>query len=73
MTKMLCPSIFTIDGHAFTNLQFRVLRYFKNSDITLGLTALKKLNMVIRPSPSSLYIWGTILDNATASRVESHV
>ena len=25
MTKMFCPSVFTIDGHEFTNLQFRVL------------------------------------------------
>ncbi len=38
--KVFCPSVFTIDGHEFTNLQFRVLRHFKRSDIILGLQAL---------------------------------
>ena len=28
-TKVFCPSIFTIDGHEFTDLQFRVLSHFK--------------------------------------------
>ena len=40
---------FTIDGHGFTDLQFRVLSRFKSSDIILGLPALKQLNVVIHP------------------------
>ena len=47
---MFCPSVFTIDGHEFTDLQFRVLPHFKSSDIILGLTNLKQLNVVIHPS-----------------------
>jgi len=46
-TKMFCPSVFTIDGHEFTDLQFRVLSHFKSSDIILGLPALKQLNVLI--------------------------
>ena len=34
-TKVFCPSVFTIDGHEFTALQFRVLPHFKSSDIIL--------------------------------------
>jgi hypothetical protein len=49
-TKLLCPSICTIDGHAFTDLQFRILPHFKSSDIILGLSALKQLNVVIHLS-----------------------
>jgi hypothetical protein len=43
-TNVFCPSVFTIDGHEFTDLQFRVLPHFKSSDIILGLPALKQLN-----------------------------
>jgi len=49
-TKVFCPSVFTIDGHEFIDLQFRVLPHFKNSDIILGLPTLKQLNVVIHPS-----------------------
>jgi len=49
-TKVFCPSVFTIDGQEFTNLQFRVLLHFKSSDIILELPALKQLNVVIHPS-----------------------
>ena len=47
---MFCPSLFTIDRHEFTDLQFRVLPHFKSSDIILGLTALKKMDVVVHPS-----------------------
>ena len=47
---MFCPSVFTIDGHEFTDLQCRVLSHFKSSDIILGFPALKQLNVVIHPS-----------------------
>jgi hypothetical protein len=36
-TKLLCPTMFTIDGHDFTDLQFRVFPRFKGSNIILGL------------------------------------
>ena len=32
-TKLFCPTMFTIDGHDFIDLQFRVLPHFKGSDI----------------------------------------
>ena len=44
-TKLFCPTVFTIDGHKFTDLQFRVLPHFKGSDIILGLPSLKKLEV----------------------------
>ena len=40
-TKVFCSSVFTVDGHEFTDLQFRVLPHFKSLDIILGLLALK--------------------------------
>jgi hypothetical protein len=46
-TKLFCPTGFTIDGHVFTDLQFRVLSHFKGSDIILGLRALKKLEVAV--------------------------
>ena len=49
-TKMFCPSVFTIYGHEFPDLQFRVLSHFKSPDIILGLLALKQLNVGINPS-----------------------
>ena len=36
-TKVCCPPIFTIVGHEFDDLKFRVLPRFKSSDIVLGL------------------------------------
>ena len=36
-----CLSVFTIDGHESTDLQYRVLPHFKSPDIILGLPALK--------------------------------
>ena len=35
-TKVFCPSVFTIDEHEFTDLQFRILPHFESSDIILG-------------------------------------
>jgi len=55
-TKVLCPSVFTIYGHEFIDLQFRVLPHFKSSDIILGLPASKLLNVVIHPSLNTLTI-----------------
>jgi len=52
-TKLFCPADFTIDGHDFTDLQFRVLPRFKGSDIILGLPALKKLQVDIHPNLNS--------------------
>ncbi len=52
-TKLFCPTVFTIDGHDFTDLQFRVLPHFKGSDIILGLPALKKLEATIDPNLNS--------------------
>ena len=49
-TQVFLPSVFTIDGHDFNNLQFRVLSHLKSSDIILGFPALKQLNVVIHPS-----------------------
>ena len=47
---MFCPSVFTVDGHEFIDLQFRILPHFKSSDIILGLPALKHLGVIIHPS-----------------------
>jgi len=52
-TKVFCPTVFTIDGHDFTNLQFRVLSHFKGSDIILGLPTLMKLEVAIHPTLNS--------------------
>jgi hypothetical protein len=32
-TKLFCLSVFTIDGHEFTEFQFRVLPHFESSDL----------------------------------------
>ena len=37
-TKVFCPSGFTIDGHKFTYLRFRVIPQLKSLDIILGLS-----------------------------------
>ena len=50
MTKVVCPSVFIIDGRKFVDLQFRVFSHFKKSDIILGFLALKQLGDVIHPS-----------------------
>jgi hypothetical protein len=47
---MFCPSVFSIDGHEFTDLQFRVLPHFKISNIILRLPVLKQLNVFIQHS-----------------------
>ncbi len=44
------PSVFTIDGHEFSGLQFRVLPRLKGSNIIMGLPSLKIVNMVIQPN-----------------------
>ena len=48
-TKMFCPSVFTIDGHEFTDLQFRVRSHFKRSDNILGLLAFKAVKCGYSP------------------------
>ncbi len=52
-TNVFCPTVFTIDGHEFTDLQLKVLPHFKVSDIILGLPALKKLEVAIYPNLDS--------------------
>jgi hypothetical protein len=52
-TKLCCPTMFTIDGHDFTDLQFRVLPRFKGSHIILVLPALKKLEVAMHPNLNS--------------------
>ena len=47
---MVCLLAFSITGHEFTDLQFRVLPHFKSSDIILRLTTLKQLDVVIYSS-----------------------
>jgi hypothetical protein len=49
-SQVFRPSVFTIDGHEFAGLQFRVLPHFKSLDIVFGLPNLKQLNVVIHPS-----------------------
>jgi len=49
-TKVFYPSVFTIDRHEFTDLQFRVLPHFKSSYNILGLPSLKQLGVVVHPS-----------------------
>jgi hypothetical protein len=46
-TIVFGPTVFTIDGHEFTDLQLRVLPHFKGSNIILGLPASKKLEVAI--------------------------
>jgi hypothetical protein len=67
-TKVFCPTVFTIDGHEFTDLQFRVLPHFKGSDIIFGLPALKKLQVVIQPNLTSF----TMGDYTIQCNRESH-
>ena len=52
-SKLFCPTVFIIDGHGFTHLQFRVLPHFKGSDIILGLRALQMLEVAIHPNLNS--------------------
>ena len=59
-TNMFCPTVFTINGHEFTDLQFRVLPHFKGSDIILRLPARKKLEVV---TPQSEYFYNGRLHN----------
>ena len=49
-TRVLCPTVFTIDGHEFNSLEFRVLPHFKGFDIIFGLPALKKYEVAINPN-----------------------
>ncbi len=46
--KIFCPTVFTIDGHDFSGLEFRVLPHFKSSDIILGLPAIRDLDVTIQ-------------------------
>jgi hypothetical protein len=53
-TKMICPTVFTIDGHdEFTDLKFRVLPHFEGSDIILGIPSFKNLEVAIHPNLNS--------------------
>jgi hypothetical protein len=42
-TRLFVPSVFTINGHEFTDLQYKVFPHFKSQDIILELPALKQL------------------------------
>jgi hypothetical protein len=68
-TTMYCPSVFTIDGYEFTDLQFRVFPHFKSSDIILGLPSLKQLNVVIHPSLNT-FTMGDFTINCSVKHVE---
>jgi hypothetical protein len=67
-TKLFCPTVFTIDGHEFTDLQFRVLPHLKGSDIILGLPALKKLEEAIHPNLNSFSMGDFIVQCNRESR-----
>jgi hypothetical protein len=54
--KIFCRSVFTIDGHNFSGLEFRVLPHFKSSDIILGLPALRDLDVTIHPSSNEFTV-----------------
>jgi hypothetical protein len=57
-TKVFCPSVFTIDGHEFIDLQFRDLPHFKISDDILGLPTLKQMGVVMHPSLNTFFYGG---------------
>jgi hypothetical protein len=61
-------TVCTIDGHEFTYLQFRVLPHFKDSDIILGLPALKKLEVAIHPNLNSFTMGDYTLQCTRESR-----
>ena len=67
-TKLFCPMGFTIDGHVFTDLHFRVLTHFKGSYIILGLPALKKLEVAIHPNLNSFTMGDFIVQCNRESR-----
>ena len=67
---MFCLSVFTIDGHQFTDLQFIVLPHFKSSHIIFGLPALKHLDVNIHSSLNTLNMGGfTKSYNRGSSRI----
>ena len=66
---MFCPSIFTIDGHEFTDIHFRFVPQFKGSDITLGLpTLIKKLDVGIHLSLNSFTMGDLTIHGKLESR-----
>jgi hypothetical protein len=67
-TKVIFPSVFTIDGHEFTDLQFRVFPHFKSSGIILGLPTLKQLNVVIQPTLNTFTIGDLTINCNSESR-----
>jgi hypothetical protein len=67
-SKLFCLTMFTIDGHDFTDLQFRVLPHFKGPDIVLGLPAVKKLEVAIHPNLNSFTIGDYIVQCNRESR-----
>ena len=59
MDKILCPTVFTIDGNEFIGLQFRVLRHAKNTNIIMGLPTLRELDVTIHPSSNEFIVRNT--------------
>jgi hypothetical protein len=53
---ILCSTVFTIDGHDFSGLEFRVLPQFKSLDIILGLPTLIDLDVTIHPSSNDFTV-----------------
>ena len=49
MAKVFCPSVFTIDGHDFTDLQFRVLPHFTSSLYYSGIISYKAIECGYTP------------------------
>ena len=72
-TKQFCPMVFTIDGHDFIDLHFRVLPHFKGSDIILGLLVLKKLEVAIHPYLNSFTMGDYTIQCNRESRKSSFV
>ena len=54
--KIFCPTVFTIDGHDFSGLEFRVLPHFKSADIILGLPSLRDLDVTIHPNSNEFTV-----------------
>ena len=56
MDKVFFPTVFIIDGHEFTGLQFRVMPHFKSSDIILRLPALRDHDVTIHISSNEFTV-----------------
>ena len=72
--RMVVPTAFTLGGHTYTDLQFRVLPHLKAADVILGLPAMKALDIVVRPSDNTVTANGKPVDCSPQPRtVECHV